>query len=65
MRTRLSVRNQDRLFNYLFEPIEEKKEIKKKECCFNCINYPKHGRMRGKCSLKNKIVNGNDKKCNF
>lgn len=58
MRTRRSPRNQDRLFKILFKVTNAPIERAVIRCCFNCVNYPTHGRSRGYCPVINDSISG-------
>mgnify|MGYP001585451910 CR=1 FL=1 len=58
MKTRRSWRNQDRLWKELGgkpAPVCSAPAIPR---CWNCVNYPKGGRSRGRCSLHEEIIQG-------
>ena len=57
MRTRRSWKNQDRLWKALGGK-PEKPQVATPPRCWDCISYPKGGRMRGKCTLRGLIVLG-------
>lgn len=61
MKTRRSVRNQNILFRELFKPAEKGIESVEIKCCFNCVNYPRDGRGRARCTLTGGMVRGGSK----
>ena len=58
MRTRRSARNQDILFRALGQEGKPASPLVVNRCCFNCCNYPRHGRGRGDCTLLGQVVYG-------
>jgi hypothetical protein len=58
MRTRRSHKNQDRLFNALFQKPEAIKPTETKARCWECAAYPTGGRTRGKCAFFDEVVPG-------
>ena len=60
MRTRLSPRNQDILWKALTPPLEAIAPVVSAPRCWDCQSFPKGGRSRGHCTLKDVIVSGID-----
>lgn len=64
MRTRLSPRNQQKLWKELMEKSLQPERaialaiLKKTVYCWECRHYPKGGRNRGTCKLMNIMVGG-------
>jgi hypothetical protein len=58
MRTRRSVRNQDRLYRALGGKQEKPAPLPPKKNCWTCASFPPHGRKRGQCALKGEMVRG-------
>jgi NADH:ubiquinone oxidoreductase subunit B-like Fe-S oxidoreductase len=58
MRTRRSPRNQEILWRALGGQKSAPAPVVSVPRCWDCANYPKHGRARGTCAVTGTMVNG-------